>query len=70
MERKKRSDVVTAEDRNRVCAVHNGKAYVKRELVNPLYIGLKWGQRAKTRKPCRKGANRNVKARMQRTKKK
>jgi len=70
MQRKKRGDQVKREDRNQVCAVHNGKAYVKRQLVNPRYVGLKWGERAKTRKPCRKGANKNLKVRMQLAKKK
>ena len=65
MRRKKRGDRVKVEDRNQVCGVHNGKSYVKRQLVNPRYVGLKWGERAKTRKPCRKGADRNLKARMQ-----
>jgi hypothetical protein len=67
MERKKRGDRVQAEDRNQVCGVHNGKTYVKRLLVNPRYVGLKWGERAKTRKPCTKGANKQVKARRART---
>lgn len=67
MERKKRGERVRVEDRNRVCGVHNGKTYVKRELVNPRYVGLKWGERAKTRKPCTKGANKALKARMART---
>jgi ribosomal protein S19 len=70
MQRKKRTDYVKSEDRNQVCAVHNGKTYVKRELVNPMYVGLKWGERAKTRKPCRKGANKNLKVRAQLAKKK
>ena len=65
MRRKKRGERVTEKDRNQVCGVHNGKTYVKRQLVNPMYVGLKWGERAKTRKPCRKGADRNLKARMQ-----
>jgi ribosomal protein S19 len=64
MQRKKRGERVRVEDRNQVCGVHNGKAYVKRQLVNPRYVGLKWGERAKTRKPCTKGANKAVKARM------
>jgi len=70
MQRKKRGDRVRIEDRNQVCAVHNGKAYVKRQLVNPRYVGLMWGERAKTRKPCRKGANKNLKVRAQMAKKK
>lgn len=70
MQRKKRGDQVKPEDRNQVCAVHNGKAYVKRQVVNPRYVGLKWGDRANTRKPCRKGANKNAKARLQLAKKK
>jgi len=61
MLRKKRSDLVKREDMNQVCGVHNGKVYVKRQLVNPRYVGLKWGERAKTRKPCRKGANKYLK---------
>lgn len=67
MERKKRGDKVKREDRNRVCGVHNGKMYVKRELGNPIYVGLKWGERAKTRKPCVKGANKQLKARRARS---
>lgn len=63
MERKKRGERVQTEDRNQVCGVHNGKTYVKRHLVNPRYVGLKWGERAKTRKPCRKGANKQAKPR-------
>jgi hypothetical protein len=63
MKRKKRWEKIEREDRNQVCGVHNGKAYVKRQLVNPRYVGLKWGERAKTRKPCRKGADKQVKAR-------
>lgn len=66
MQRKKRGDRVQVEDRNQVCGVHNGKTYVKRQLVNPRYVGLKWGERAKTRKPCTKGANKEVKARLAR----
>jgi ribosomal protein S19 len=67
MQRKKRGDRVQREDRNQVCGVHNGKIYVKRQLVNPRYVGLKWGERAKTRKPCTKGANKQAKARLART---
>lgn len=63
MRRKKRTERVKVEDRNKVCGVHNGKGYVKRQLTNERYVGLKWGERAKTRKPCRKGADRNRKAR-------
>lgn len=63
MKRKKRWERIQTEDRNQVCGVHNGKAYVKRQLVNPRYVGLKWGERAKTRKPCTKGADKQVKAR-------
>lgn len=63
MQRKKRTDRVKEEDRNQVCGVHNGKTYVKRQLVNPRYLGLKWGERAKTRKPCTKGADQGAKAR-------
>lgn len=63
MKRKKRWERIRTEDRNQVCGVHNGKAYVKRQLVNPRYVGLKWGERAKTRKPCTKGADKQVKAR-------
>jgi ribosomal protein S19 len=67
MQRKKRSERVRSEDRNQVCGVHNGKTYVKRQVVNPRYLGLKWGERAKTRKPCTKGANKQVKARLARS---
>jgi ribosomal protein S19 len=70
MQRKKRGEVVKREDINQVCKVHNGKGYVKRQLMNPRYLGLKWGERANTRKPCRKGANKNLKIRRQITKKK
>jgi ribosomal protein S19 len=70
MQRKKRGEIVTVDDRNQVCAVHNGKTYVKRQLVNPRYVGLKWGERAKTRKPCTKGADKNLKVRAQLAKKK
>lgn len=56
-ERKDRSEEVKREDRNKVYKVYNGKGYVKRELVNPRYVGLKWGERVKTRKPCTHGAN-------------
>lgn len=63
MQRKKRGETIRMEDRNQVCAVHNGKTYVKRQLVNPRYVGFKWGERSKTRKPCTKGADKNLKAR-------
>ena len=69
--RKKRSERVTEADRNQVCRVHNGKTEVKRQLTNPRYVGLKWGERAKTRKPCTKGADKQAKARtMMKSKKK
>jgi ribosomal protein S19 len=64
--RKGRGETVKSEDRGKRCSVHNGKTYVKRRLVNPRYLGLKWGERAKTRKPCTKGADKNAKARRQR----
>ena len=70
MEEKKRGEVVILEDRNRVSKVHNGKGYVKRQVLNPRYVGLKWGERANTRKPCVKGANKNLKMRRQMVKKK
>lgn len=70
MQRKKRGNRVEVGDRNQVCGVHNGKTYVKRQVVNPRYVGLKWGERVKTRKPCRKGANKQLKARMARSQKK
>lgn len=68
MKRKKRFERIQIEDRNQVCGVHNGKTVVKRQLANPRYVGLKWGERAKTRKPCTKGANKQVKARQARRK--
>jgi len=68
MKRKNRYEKIEREDRNQVCGVHNGKTYVKRQLANPRYVGLKWGERAKTRKPCTKGANKQVKARQARRK--
>ena len=68
--RKKRSERVKEGDRNKVCRVHNGKREVKRQLTNPRYVGRKWGERAKTRKPCRKGADKQAKARTRRKAKK
>jgi ribosomal protein S19 len=62
---KARGEVVKLEDRGKTCTVHNGKTLVKRRLVNPRYVGMKWGERAKTRKPCTKGADKQVKARRQ-----
>jgi ribosomal protein S19 len=69
MERKNRGDRVKVEERNQVCGVHNGKSYVKRQVTNPRYVGLKWGERAKTRKPCTKGADKQAKARRARAQK-
>jgi ribosomal protein S19 len=68
MQRKKRSEVIRMEDRNQMVEVHNGKTRVKRQVVNPRSVGLKWGERAKTRKPCRKGANKSVKVKKPRKK--
>jgi ribosomal protein S19 len=67
MQIKKRNERIQVEDRNQICGVHNGKTYVKRQLVNPRYLGLKWGERAKTRKPCTKGADKQAKARLARS---
>ena len=63
MQRKKRGERIQERDRNQVVGVHNGKTTVKRQVVNPRYVGLKWGERAKTRKPCTKGANKLLKTR-------
>lgn len=70
MNRKKRSEEIKREDRNQVWSVHNGKSRVKRQLTNPRYVGLKWGERVKTRKPCRSGADKQAKARQNRRKQK
>jgi ribosomal protein S19 len=70
MKIKNRWDIIKMEDRNQVHKVHNGKTDVKRQIVNPIYIGLKWGERAKTRKSCTKGANRNLKLKVSQKKKK
>ena len=56
--RKQRWEKVKKEDRNELCRVHNGKEYVKRTRGNPRSVGIRWGERVKTRKPCITGANR------------
>jgi ribosomal protein S19 len=70
MRLKKRSDLVREEDRGKVVLVHNGKIYMKRRVGNDIYLGLRWGERVKTRKPCRTGANRRLRKKAKPVKKK
>lgn len=70
MKTKKRNEIVNPQDRNQVWSIPNGKGYVKRQLSNPRYVGLKWGDRVKTRKPCTSGADKQAKARQRMRKQK
>lgn len=57
---KKRTEKVLRSDRNVEKRVHDGKAYVPVRIANERARGKTWGERVKTRKPCTKGANRQL----------
>lgn len=59
-EKKRRTQRVRPGDRNVEKRVHDGKGYVKVRRSNERARGKKWGERVKTRKPCTKGANRQL----------
>ena len=53
----KRSQRIIIKDRGKPIQVHNGMKWITRNRQEESAVGLKWGDRLKTRKPCTKGAN-------------
>jgi len=65
-EKKRRKERVREKDRNVEKRVHDGKGYVKVRRGNERARGKKWGEFVKTRKPCTKGANRQLRKKAKR----
>ena len=61
---KRRADRITTADRNKVCYLHDGKGWRKFQMINPMAVGLKWGDFVKVRQlvSTRKAKNKAAKA--------
>jgi hypothetical protein len=60
LEKKERTGRVRRWDRTREKRVPDGRGYGKVRVVSPRRRGKKWGDRVPTKKPCTKGANRQL----------